>query len=63
MTVIDHADPAWTQPADVRLCDVCGRPMAARNKNEYTADRARLVVARGLCVCPMGALARGPSLI
>jgi hypothetical protein len=63
VTVTDHVDPARAQTADVRVCDVCGRPVAARDKNEYTAARARLVVDKGLCVCPAQAPARGPSLI
>jgi hypothetical protein len=63
VTVTDHADSAGTQTAGVRVCDICGRPVAARDKNEYTAARARLVVDKGLCVCPARAPARGPSLI
>ena len=63
MTVTDDADPARIQTTGVRICDTCGRPVAARDKNEYTAARARLVVDKGLCVCPAQAPARGPSLI
>ena len=63
MTVIDHADLARSQSTDVHLCEICGRPVVARDKNEYTPARARLVVARGLCVCPAQSPARGPSLI
>ena len=65
MTVTDHVDPAQTETAGVRVCDVCGRPVAARDKEEYTAARARLIVDKGLCVCPAQAQApeRGPSLI
>src|SRR5687767_2340044 len=63
VTVADHADFARTQTADVHVCDICGRPVAARDKNEYTAARARLVVDKGLCVCPAQAPAHGPSLI
>ncbi len=63
LTVANHADSARTQTAGVRVCDNCGRPVAARDKNEYTAARARLVVDRGLCVCPAQLPVRGPSLI
>jgi hypothetical protein len=63
VTVTDHTDPARTEAAGVRVCDICGRPMAARDKNEYTATRARLVADKGLCVCPAQARVRGPSLI
>jgi len=63
VTVTDHVDSARTETADVRVCDLCGRPVAARDKNEYTAARARLVVDKGLCVCPAQAPERGPSLI
>jgi hypothetical protein len=63
VTVADHAEFARPQTADVRVCDMCDRPVAARDKNEYTAVRAQLVVERGLCVCPAQAPTRGPSLI
>ena len=63
MTVTDHADAAGTRTADVRLCATCGRPMAARDKSEYTAARARLILQKGLCVCPAQAPTRGPSLL
>src|SRR3954469_15713984 len=63
VSAADNADLARAQTADVHVCDVCGRPVTARDKNEYTAARARLVVERGLCVCPMQAPTRGPSLI
>ncbi len=41
----------------VRLCDRCGRPLPALDKNEYTPTRARVVAATGFCVCP----SRGPE--
>ena len=63
MTVTDHIHSVPTRTAGVRVCDHCGRPTAARDKSEYTVDRARVVVDRGLCVCPSGPPARGPSLI
>jgi hypothetical protein len=63
VTVTDHADAARTQTAGVRVCDICARPVAARDKHEYTPARARLVVDKGLCVCPARAPVRGPSLI
>ena len=63
MTATHHADTAPSQTAGVRVCDTCGRPVAARDKNEYTAARARLVIDKGLCVCPAQAPIRGPSLI
>jgi hypothetical protein len=37
--------------------------VAARDKNEYTAARAQLVVDKGLCVCPAQAPVRAPSLM
>jgi hypothetical protein len=63
VTVTHPADPARTHTADVRVCDMCGRPVAAQDKSEYTAARARLIIDKGLCVCPAHAPARGPSLI
>jgi hypothetical protein len=65
VTVTDHVDPARAETSGVRVCDICGRPVAARDKDEYTVARARLVIDKGLCVCPTKAQApeRGPSLI
>jgi hypothetical protein len=63
MSVTDHADAAGARTGEVRLCEACGRPMAARDKSEYTAARARLILQKGLCVCPAQAPTRGPSLI
>ena len=63
MTVTEQARSAWTPTAAVRLCADCGRPMAARNKDEYTVARAGLVADKGLCVCPAQVPVRGPSLI
>ena len=65
MTATDHPDPApaSAQPDAVRVCDVCGRPVIARDKSEYTMARARLVADKGLCVCPSETPAHGPSLI
>jgi hypothetical protein len=63
LTAANHADSARTQTAAVRVCDNCGRPVAARDKSEYTPARAQLVGAKGLCVCPAQALAPAPSLI
>ena len=62
VTVTGQAHSARTQTA-VRVCNICGRPLTARDKNEYTAARARLVGEKGLCVCPGQAPAGGPSLI
>jgi hypothetical protein len=63
VTVTDHANSAPSQTAGVRVCNICGRPLTARDKNEYTVARARLVADNGLCVCPGQAPAGGPSLI
>ncbi len=52
MSVIDHVGSAQPEPAGVRVCGSCARPVAARDKAEYTSARARLLVDRGLCVCP-----------
>ena len=53
MSVIDHAGSAQPEPAGVRVCGSCARPVAARDKSEYTAARARLLIDRGLCICPV----------
>jgi len=63
VTVTNRTYDAPIPTPGVRICDICGRPVAARDKNEYTAARARLVVDRGLCVCPAQAPVRAPSLI
>jgi hypothetical protein len=63
VTATDHGNAARSRTAEVRVCDQCGRPSPARDKNEYTAARARLVADNGLCVCPGQAPAAGPSLI
>ena len=63
MTVTDRADAGRPDTAGVRLCDRCGRPVTARDKNEYTAARARVVADKGLCVCPAHTPTRAPSLI
>lgn len=63
VAVTEPADSARTQTAEVRVCDICGRPVAARDKSEYTAARAALVVERGLCICLERAPVPGPSLI
>jgi hypothetical protein len=63
VAVTDHTYPARTQTAGVRVCNSCGRPLTARDKNEYTPARARLVADMGLCVCPGPAPAGGPSLL
>ena len=63
MIVTDHAGSARTGTADVHVCENCGRAMAALDKKEYTAARARLIIDRGLCVCPDQVPVRGPSLI
>jgi hypothetical protein len=63
VTVTDHVDPVRTEAAGVRVCGICGRPVTARDKNEYTATRARLVADKGLCVCPAQVPVRGPSLL
>ena len=63
MTDSDRADSVRTQTAGVRVCDICGRPVAARDKNEYSAARAKLVADVGLCVCVVRAPAPGPSLV
>jgi len=63
VTITDRSNARRTQSGQVRTCDICGRPLPARDKNEYTAARAKLVADNGLCVCPGQAPARGPSLI
>jgi len=63
MTVAYRPESVRTQTAGVRVCDICGRAVAARDKKEYTAARARLVVDKGLCVCSDPSPARGASLI
>ena len=63
MTVTGHANAAGTQTTGVRVCNRCDRPLTARDKNEYTEARARLVANKGLCVCPGQASGGGPSLI
>jgi hypothetical protein len=63
VTVTNHSRGAPIPTAGVRICDSCSRPVAARDKNEYTAARAQLVVDKGLCVCPALAPDRAPSLI
>lgn len=63
MTVANRTDGATIPTAGVRICDTCGRPVAARNKHEYTPARALLVVNKGLCVCSTQAPVRAPSLI
>jgi len=63
VTTTPHASSERTETAGVRVCDTCGRPVTARDKSEYTPDRARLVVDKGLCVCPTQAPDHGPSLI
>ena len=52
MTVTDRTEATHGTTAAVRICDKCGRTALAEDKKEYTAARARLVVERGLCVCP-----------
>ncbi|MCW6006196.1 hypothetical protein K1W54_16635 [Micromonospora sp. CPCC 205371] len=52
----------------IRLCDQCGRPLPALDKNEYTPARARLVAEQGVCMCPhetddVELPERGPSLL
>jgi hypothetical protein len=61
--VPDHAEAARTPRTSVRVCEICGRPVAARDKDEYTVARARLVVDKGLCVCSVQAPTPAPSLI
>jgi hypothetical protein len=63
VTITNRTDGAPIPTAGVRICDTCGRPVAARDKNEYTAARAQLVVDKGLCVCPAQAPVRAPSLM
>ena len=63
MTVTNRTDGGQIPTAGVRICDTCGRPVAARVKNEYTAARAQLVVNKGLCVCPTQAPVPAPSVI
>ncbi|RKS69098.1 hypothetical protein BZB76_6237 [Actinomadura pelletieri DSM 43383] len=33
------------------LCLTCHRVRPARNRADYTTERARLIVRRGLCAC------------
>ena len=63
VAVAEYADAAPTDTAGVRVCDKCGRPLPARDKNEYTAARARVVIDKGLCVCTAQTPTRAPSLI
>lgn len=58
--VIGHQGTAAPGSAGVRVCDSCGRAVAARNRAEYTAARARLLLDRGFCLCPQPG-ARVPS--
>ena len=52
-----------TETGGVRVCDRCGRVVPALDKKEYTPERARLIVERGLCVCPSETPAHGPSML
>jgi hypothetical protein len=63
VTVTNRTHGASTPTAGVRICDTCSRPVPARDKNEYTAARAQLIVDKGLCVCPAQAPVPAPSLI
>ncbi|MGA8113025.1 MAG: hypothetical protein WCA46_05130 [Actinocatenispora sp.] len=40
------------QPSSTRVCSSCSRPLRALQQDEYTDERAALVVQHGLCVCP-----------
>jgi hypothetical protein len=63
VTVTNRTHGAPIPTAGVRICDACGRPVPARDKNEYTPARAQLIVDKGLCVCPAQAPVRAPSLM
>ncbi|GAA4216798.1 hypothetical protein [Actinocatenispora rupis] len=41
-----------TESASVAVCPRCHRPVVVRDRGEYTVERAALIVANGLCVCP-----------
>jgi hypothetical protein len=51
MSIDYHTGPVNADPDGVRLCGNCRRPVAARNRTEYTAARARLLLDRGFCLC------------
>lgn len=46
------------------LCAACGRVRPARARAEYTAARADLLIAKGLCTCPpdAGPVRRGAEV-
>jgi hypothetical protein len=46
---------------EVRVCDRCQRPLLAKDRQEYTDQRALLVAERGLCVCPEKTSRRPPK--
>jgi hypothetical protein len=46
------SQPERAPVVDVRVCDRCGRPLPALNKDEYTPARALLVARTGFCLCP-----------
>ncbi|KHD78700.1 hypothetical protein MB27_03445 [Actinoplanes utahensis] len=52
MKMVHHAGAVVPETAGVRVCGSCGRPVAARDRAEYTAARARLLLDRGFCLCP-----------
>jgi hypothetical protein len=35
----------------VRVCEDCKKPVRALDRDEYTQQRAVLIVERGLCMC------------
>lgn len=36
----------------VAVCPACGRVTPSLSRDEYTPQRADLILQRGLCVCP-----------
>ncbi|MBT2211567.1 MULTISPECIES: hypothetical protein [Actinomadura] len=40
------------------LCLTCQRVRPALSRTDYTADRARLIVSRGLCTCRVAPVQR-----
>ena len=43
---------AQNPSGQVAVCPDCGRVTPTLSRDEYTLERAVLVVERGLCVCP-----------
>lgn len=43
----------------VAVCPDCGRVTPSLSRDEYTPERAALILERGLCVCPSGTASTG----